>query len=65
MAPGAEREIMKRVLPVFIIISFACGLIAQFIWKMIYFPEPIVLVIFELGFIIILAIGGCYCSLKR
>jgi hypothetical protein len=34
--------------PIIVIIALALGLTAQFVWKMVYFPEPIVPVIIEL-----------------
>lgn len=34
--------------PVIVLVAFFSGLLGQFIWKMIYFPEPIVPVIIEL-----------------
>ena len=43
---------MNKPIPITIIVALTTGLIAQFIWKMIYFPEPILPVIFELIFII-------------
>lgn len=36
---------------IIIIIALACGLTGQFVWKMIYFPEPLVPVIIELTII--------------
>ena len=56
---------IKRLLPMIIIVSFACGLIAQFVWKMTYFPEPEFLVIIEIvGILIIATVGSCL-SLNR
>jgi len=59
------KEEIKRVLPMIIIVSFACGLIAQFVWKMFYFPEPIIPVICEIVGIVILGVIGSCLSLGR
>ena len=34
--------------PIIVMIALAAGLTAQFVWKMIYFPEPVEAVIIEL-----------------
>ena len=34
--------------PIIVMVAIFCGLTGQFIWKMIYFPEPIVPVVIEL-----------------
>ena len=34
--------------PITVMIALALGLTAQFVWKMIYFPEPLGMVIIEL-----------------
>lgn len=47
--------------PIVVIIALFLGLLGQFIWKMIYFPEPIPLVVVELTCItglVVLAIWG-------
>ncbi len=36
--------------PITVMVALTCGLTGQFVWKMIYFPEPIVPVIIELVF---------------
>lgn len=46
---------MARVFPIATICALTAGLLAQFTWKMVYFPEPIVPVIFEIAFILFLA----------
>lgn len=56
---------IKKVFPAIVITSLTCGLIAQFTWKMIYFPEPIVPVILELVFIVALATVGASLSLAK
>lgn len=54
-----------RYIPAVIILALTCGIIAQFVWKMVYFPEPITPIVLEMASIIILAIIGIYLSLKR
>ena len=34
--------------PIMVMIALALGLTGQFVWKMIYFPEPLKMVIIEL-----------------
>jgi len=46
---------MTKSFPIIVIIALTSGLLGQFIWKMIYFPEPILPVIFELIFFTTLA----------
>ncbi len=46
------KEFWDDYWPISVIIALFLGLVGQFIWKMIYFPEPIGIVIFELVFII-------------
>ena len=52
---------MKRAFPISVIAAFGTGLMAQFVWKMIYFPEPLLPVVFELAGIIILAGIAVWC----
>jgi len=52
---------MKRVFPIIVILAFLAGLIGQFIWKMIYFPEPIIPVVLELTGFCILAGIAIWC----
>lgn len=40
---------IKRAFPIILIIAFLSGLIGQFVWKMIYFPEPVIPVVLELA----------------
>lgn len=51
---------MKQIYPIVVILSLAAGLVTQFIWKMIYFPEPVIPVIIELTFIIGLTISSVW-----
>ncbi len=55
---------MKKAFVITIILALAAGLIAQFVWKMIYFPEPIIPVIIELLFIVALAGLAVYLEAK-
>ncbi len=52
---------IKKVFPIAVIIAFLLGLIGQFVWKMIYFPEPIIPVICEVSGFIILAGIAIWC----
>ena len=42
------REFWYGWWPGVVLVAFYLGLVTQFIWKMIYFPEPIVTVVLEL-----------------
>ncbi len=42
------KEFWDEWYPVIIMLALFAGLVGQFIWKMIYFPEPIVPVVIEL-----------------
>ena len=49
---------MKRAFVIAVLLGLLAGLLAQFVWKLIYFPEPIIPVIFELlGFIILTGVA--------
>ena len=53
---------MIKVFPIIVILGLTADLIAQFIWKMVYFPEPLLVVILEvMGIIILAGIGIKYC----
>jgi len=52
---------MRRFFPILVIIAFLLGLIGQFAWKMIYFPEPLIPVICEITMFIILAGIAIWC----
>ena len=55
----------RQYFPATVIIAFTCGLVAQFIWKMIYSPEPLVPVVIELVFIVALAGVAIWLLLSR
>ena len=55
---------MLKALPIVIIISLTLGLITAFIWKMIYFPEPLLPVILELILIVTIAWLAIWCITK-
>ncbi len=38
----------RQIYPTMIIGGFWAGIMTQFVWKMIYFPEPLILVVGEL-----------------
>ena len=59
---GLGTEVMKRGFVVSVLLGLCCGLIAQFIWKLIYFPEPLIPVIIEVSGIIILTGIAIYCT---
>jgi len=50
--------------PVIVIISLTLGLITAFVWKMIYFPEPLLPVILELLFMVTIAWLAIWCITK-
>jgi len=52
---GLLRHKMKRVFIIAVIAGLVAGLITQFVWKMVYFPEPLILVVGEVAGIIVLA----------
>ena len=58
---------MIKAFPVIVIISLTLGLITAFVWKMIYFPEPLLPVILELLFMVTMAWLAIWCitGLKR
>ncbi len=62
---GAVMRFYPSSIVAGIIIGLTGGLIAQFIWKMIYFPEPIIPVILELVIIIAFATVGCELVLRQ
>ena len=57
---------MKRTFPIAVILAFLAGLIVQFVWKMIYFPEPLLPVVLEIaGFIVLAGIAiRCVARIK-
>jgi len=55
---------MIKAFPIIVITSLTLGLIASFVWKMIYFPEPILPVILELVFIVTMAWLAVWCITK-
>jgi len=54
----------QRMWVIAVLVALLAGLTTQFIWKMIYFPEPIIPVIIELAFIYALAISAIYLIYK-
>lgn len=46
---------VKRVYSVVVICGLVMGLLAQFAWKMIYFPEPLTPVVIEVTGIIVIS----------
>ena len=59
------KKPFSLVFPVIIIWALTAGLIAQFVWKMIYFPEPVIPFICELVMFVILAVWASYLLLGR
>ena len=55
---------MKKAFPIVVILAFLAGLIGQFVWKMIYFPEPLGVVILEITGFILLAIVAIWCIVR-
>ena len=55
---------MLKAFPMVVIIGLTLGLITAFIWKMIYFPEPLLPVILELIFIVTMAWLAIWCITK-
>ena len=55
---------MITAFPVIVIISLTLGLITAFVWKMIYFPEPLLPVILELLFMVTIAWLAIWCITK-
>ena len=43
------KYMLRKGLPVSFVGALTCGLLAQFIWKMIYWPEPLLPVILEIA----------------
>ena len=56
---------MRKVFPISVIIGLTAGLVAQFVWKMMYFPEPLFPVILELMFIFCLAGIAIWIIVKK
>lgn len=46
---------MRRAFVISVLLGLTAGLVASFVWKMVYFPEPLLPVILELTMIITLA----------
>lgn len=52
---------MRKVFPIIVLVALMAGLLGQFGWKMIYFPEPLIPVIFEVSGIVILSGLAIWC----
>lgn len=55
---------MIKVFPIAVIIGLLFSVIGQFVWKMIYFPEPLLMVIGELIGFIIFAGVAIWCIVR-
>ncbi len=53
------------VYPVIVILALWAGIVTQFVWKMIYFPEPILPVIIELIFITSVSGSAIWMTIRR
>jgi len=56
---------MKKLWIITVLLALYAGLIGQFVWKMIYFPEPLMLVIIELILIGGLVSSAIYTTIKE
>ncbi|MBA7580434.1 hypothetical protein ES708_22325 [subsurface metagenome] len=52
---------LRQAFVILTLVAFAAGLIAQFVWKMIYYPEPLIPVICEVCGIVIAAGLAIWC----
>lgn len=48
-------KLIRKAFVVSVLLGFMAGLEAQFIWKIIYFPEPLIPVVVEMCGIVVLA----------
>ena len=55
---------MKKAWVVIVLIALLIGILGQFVWKMIYFPEPLIPVIIEVVLIISLTISAIVLTKK-
>lgn len=60
-----KRYLLRTFLPAIFVLALTCGLIGQFVWKMVYFPEPLLPVILELIFIVAIAGYIVYQILRK
>lgn len=58
------KEFWDDWYPVIVLAALFAGLLGQFIWKVIYFPEPTVPVIIELTVILGLVISAIWLVIK-
>ena len=58
-------EKIKDIVPTLVIMALFAGILGQFIWKMIYFPEPVIPVIFELICITGLVVLAIWVEITR
>jgi len=54
----------KKSWVIIVLIALLAGILGQFIWKMIYFPEPIIPVIIELSLITAMTLSAIVVTRK-
>ncbi len=58
----ARISLMKKAIVVIVLLALTAGLLGQFVWKMIYWPEPLVPVIIEICIILGLTGLAIWCE---